>query len=68
MDKKGNRLGKGYGYGDREIKFFLEKFGKIPVLTTVHDVQVVDSVPVEKEDAKVDIIVTPSKIIEVEDE
>lgn len=65
VDKKGNRLGKGYGYGDREIKFFLEKFGKIPVLTTVHDAQIVDSVPVEKGDAKVDIIVTPSKIIEV---
>jgi 5-formyltetrahydrofolate cyclo-ligase len=63
VDKKGWRLGKGGGYGDREIKTFLEKFGKIPVITTVHELQIVDKVPHEKHDTKVDYIVTPNKII-----
>ena len=64
VDKNGNRLGKGKGYGDREINFFKSKFGKIPVLTTVHEIQIVDKVPVEENDTKVDFIVTPKRIIE----
>jgi len=63
VDKKGNRLGKGGGYGDREIKTFKEKFGKILVLTTVHDLQIVGKVPSEIYDQKVDIIITPTRII-----
>jgi len=63
VDKEGWRLGKGEGYGDKEIKTFLEKFGKIPVITTVHDLQIVDKVPHEKHDTKVDYIVTLDKII-----
>ncbi len=57
------RLGKGGGYGDEEIRTFKEKFGEIPVATTVHDVQVVEEVPIEDGDTKIDIIVTPTKII-----
>ncbi|RLI98348.1 MAG: 5-formyltetrahydrofolate cyclo-ligase [Candidatus Aenigmatarchaeota archaeon] len=57
------RLGKGGGYGDREIKTLKEKFGEIPVLTTIHEVQLVEKVPVEKHDTKVDIVVTPTKVI-----
>jgi 5-formyltetrahydrofolate cyclo-ligase len=64
VDKNGNRLGKGKGYGDREINFFKSKFGEIPVLTTVHEIQIVEKVPVEENDAKVDFIVTPKRIIE----
>jgi 5-formyltetrahydrofolate cyclo-ligase len=63
VDKEGWRLGKGGGYGDREIKTFLEKFGKIPVITTVHELQIVNEVPHENHDTKVDYIVTPNKII-----
>jgi 5-formyltetrahydrofolate cyclo-ligase len=65
VDKEGWRLGKGGGYGDKEIKTFLEKFGKIPVITTVHDLQIVDKVPHEKYDTKVDYVVTPNKIIKL---
>ena len=57
------RLGKGGGYGDREIKTLKEKFGEISVLTTIHEVQLVEKVPVEKHDTKVDIVVTPTKVI-----
>ena len=65
VDKEGWRLGKGKGYGDKEIKTFLEKFGKILVITTVHDLQIVDKVPHNENDTKVDFIVTPNKIIKI---
>lgn len=66
VDKEGWRLGKGGGYGAREIKTFLKKFGKIPVITTVHDLQIVEKVPHDEKDTKVDYIVTPNKIIRCE--
>lgn len=65
VDENGNRLGKGHGYGDREIKMIREKFGKVPVATTIHDVQLVDYVPSMPQDEKVDIVVTPTKIIRI---
>jgi len=65
VDVHGNRLGKGGGYGDRELEIIRNKFGNVPVATTVHDMQVVDSVPSEPHDQKVDIIVTPTRIIRV---
>jgi len=65
VDKEGWRLGKGGGYGDKEIKTFLEKFGKIPVITTVHELQIVDKVPHNENDTKVDYIITPQKIIKL---
>jgi 5-formyltetrahydrofolate cyclo-ligase len=65
VDKSGNRIGKGGGYGDREIEMIKERFGKVPVITTVHDVQIVDYAPSTQQDEKVDIIVTPTKIIRV---
>ena len=65
VDLQGHRLGKGGGYGDRELKMIRENFGKVLVATTVHDVQVVDYVPNEPHDEKVDLIVTPSRTIRV---
>lgn len=65
VDKDGNRLGKGGGYGDREISQIREKFGQILVATTVHDRQLVKTVPHEKKDQKVDIIVTPTQTIRI---
>lgn len=63
VDKEGWRLGKGGGYGDREIKTFLKKFGKILVVTTVHDFQIVEKIPHQEFDTKVDYIATANKII-----
>lgn len=65
VDQNGNRLGKGRGYGDREVKLIKERFGKVPVATTIHDVQLVEHAPSKPSDEKVDIIVTPTKIIRV---
>jgi len=66
VDEEGNRLGKGRGYGDLEIRMVKEKFGKVPVATTMHDVQLVEYAPSTPQDEKVDIVVTPTKIIRVE--
>lgn len=66
VDARGHRLGKGRGYGDREVSMIRNKFGRIPVVTTAHDVQVVDSVPSEERDEKIDVIVTPTRVVRVE--
>jgi len=63
VDKEFYRLGKGGGYGDIEISTFQNKFGKIPVITTIHDLQLVEKVPVSTNDTVVDIVVTPTKIL-----
>jgi len=68
VDKEGWRLGKGGGYGDKEIKTIFEKFGKIPVITTVHELQIVKSVPRDEFDTKVEYIVTPNQIIKCQNE
>ena len=65
VDVRGYRLGKGHGYGDEEIKILKNIFGFIPIVTTVHDMQVVDAVPIEEKDEKISIIVTPTRVIRV---
>jgi len=65
VDMQGNRLGKGGGYGDSEIKTVKTRFGSTSVAVTVHDVQVVKAVPFEDKDEKIQIIVTPTRVIRV---
>jgi len=65
VDPLGWRLGKGGGYGDIEIKRIKDQFGEIPVLTTIHPLQMVEFVPHLKHDTKVDIVVTPEKIYRI---
>ncbi|MDI6806055.1 MAG: 5-formyltetrahydrofolate cyclo-ligase [Candidatus Bathyarchaeia archaeon] len=65
VDLHGHRLGKGHGYGDVEISLLKKMFGKIPIATTVHDMQVVEAVPFEEKDEKVSIIVTPTRVIRI---
>jgi 5-formyltetrahydrofolate cyclo-ligase len=65
VDLHGHRLGKGHGYGDMEISILRRMFGEIPIVTTVHDIQVVEDVPSEKKDEKISVIVTPTRIIRV---
>ena len=66
VDFSGWRLGKGGGYGDIEVKRIKDQFGEIPVVTTIHPLQLVDSVPHSNHDAKVDIVVTPEEIVRTE--
>jgi len=66
VSSDGGRLGKGTGYSDQEYSI-LKNAGsltvQIPVVTTVHDLQVVERIPREEWDIPVDIIVTPTRII-----
>jgi 5-formyltetrahydrofolate cyclo-ligase len=66
VDRSGWRLGKGGGYGDIEIQTVKGEFGEIPVVTTVHSLQLVDSVPHVDHDARVDIIVTPQEVYRIQ--
>ncbi len=67
VDLKGNRIGKGDGFGDREIKFFKERFGNIPVASNVHELQVFEDLSylMEEHDEKVEIIATNERVIKV---
>lgn len=66
----GRRLGKGGGFSDLEYAVAREA-GLIdaatPVVTTVHEIQVVDEgeIPVADHDVALDLIVTPERVIEV---
>jgi 5-formyltetrahydrofolate cyclo-ligase len=66
VDRNGNRLGKGGGYGDQEISH-LFKVGAIveatPRAATVHERQVVEEVPIESHDQKLNLIVTPQRVL-----
>lgn len=68
VDRKGNRLGKGKGYGDQEFQI-LQSEGLIDkqtvVLTVIHDMQLLDdfSYLMESRDVKVRIILTPKEVI-----
>ncbi|KAF5075335.1 5-formyltetrahydrofolate cyclo-ligase [Methanobacterium aggregans] len=68
VDLEGGRLGKGKGYGDREIShLFSEKAidNMTPIVTTVHEVQIVDKVPEEVHDRQINMVVTPEMIIRI---
>jgi len=66
VDRECNRLGKGEGYGDIEYAL-LYLVGKVddstPVATTVHDLQIVDTIPPKPHDLPLDIVATPTRLI-----
>lgn len=63
----GARIGKGEGYSELEFAI-LRELGLVdqqtPILTTVHDVQVVEKIDLDPYDVPVDWIVTPTQVIE----
>jgi len=66
VDLNGGRLGKGGGYADQEIDHLLKIKAitdKTPVATTVHEAQIVEQVPLEAHDKKINMIVTPDRVI-----
>jgi len=68
VDRFGNRLGKGGGYGDMEIKHLLYEKSishDTPIVTTVHELQIIESVPIEVHDQKINMIVTPKEITRI---
>jgi 5-formyltetrahydrofolate cyclo-ligase len=67
VSRDGVRLGKGGGYSEIEYGI-LREFQRVDdetmILTTVHDLQIVEEVPAEEHDLSVDMIVTPTKVID----
>ena len=68
VDRHGHRLGKGKGYGDREIAWLQERGlaePDVPIVTLVHDAQIVDDLAplMDEHDVPVDYILTPSACI-----
>jgi 5-formyltetrahydrofolate cyclo-ligase len=69
VGRDGARLGKGGGFSDLEFALASEA-GLVDddtvVATTVHDLQVLDAgrIPVAEHDVRVDLVVTPSEVIE----
>jgi len=62
----GGRLGKGTGYSDQEYAILKNSGGltpETPVVTTVHDIQIVEKIPREEWDVSVDVIVTSTRVI-----
>lgn len=64
----GWRVGKGTGYSDKEYAI-LKSNGMVTsgtsVVTTVHDLQIVEEIPSSEWDLRVDVIVTPTRVIRV---
>jgi 5-formyltetrahydrofolate cyclo-ligase len=67
VNPRGARVGKGGGYSDLEFALARQLHSvsdSTPVLTTVHDLQVLDeAIPMTTHDVPVDLIVTPDQVI-----
>lgn len=59
FDFRGYRLGYGGGYFDR---FLAKHYASFPLIALAYDFQLIDALPVEEHDMRVDIIVTEKKI------
>lgn len=67
VTREGLRLGKGEGYSDLEYALLLEMgYPPLPLLTTVHPLQMVPRLPYEPHDVPLDWIVTPEEVIRVD--
>jgi 5-formyltetrahydrofolate cyclo-ligase len=67
VNQHGARLGKGAGYSDIEVALLAGAgllTGQTTIVTTVHDLQVIDGeIPESAHDFRVDFIVTPKQVI-----
>ena len=68
VDRLGNRIGKGKGFADREIEDLFNKdliSENTPLITTIHPFQLVEHIPMEIHDRKLNMIVTTREIIRI---
>ncbi len=69
VDETGSRVGKGEGFSDLEFAV-LSELGAVDdetlVATTVHERQVLDTVPHARHDVPLDLVVTPERVVETE--
>lgn len=61
-DFEGNRLGKGKGYYDRALA---ELEHDIPIAALVYESELLESIPTESHDRKVDFVITPERTIQI---
>lgn len=61
FDLEGNRLGYGKGYYD---KLFLNNFSTLKI-APIFDIQLVESIPYEEHDIKIDMIITKNEILRI---
>ena len=68
VDRYGNRIGKGKGYGDREIEDLFNKNlinEDTPLVTTIHPFQLIDHIPMERHDRRLNMIVSTDEVIRI---
>ena len=68
VDDKGGRLGKGHGYGDRELELLDDRGllgAETTIVTTIHERQWADEVPTAPHDRRVSMVVTPERVIRI---
>ena len=68
VDRFGNRIGKGKGFADREIEDLFKKNlidENTPLVTTIHPFQLLENIPMESHDKKLNMIVTTREIIRI---
>jgi 5-formyltetrahydrofolate cyclo-ligase len=69
VSMSGARIGKGGGYSEIEYGILRELRlvdDETTVVTTVHELQIVDDVPMDRHDLIVDKIITPVRVVETE--
>ncbi len=59
IDTNGNRLGRGGGFYDK----LLQNHPEIKTLCLAHEAQLIEKIPTEKHDKKVDLVITEKRII-----
>jgi 5-formyltetrahydrofolate cyclo-ligase len=68
VDVNGGRLGKGGGYGDVEISYLQDMKvinPETPIVSIVHEIQVIKIVPMESHDQKINMIITPEMVLRI---
>lgn len=63
FDPKGHRIGYGKGYFDKLFKNLSTKSTKCVKIALAYDFQIVENIPADKHDQKVDLIITEKRII-----
>lgn len=68
VTREGRRCGKGEGYSDLEYAI-LHELGHdaVPVATTVHTLQIVESIPRDQHDLPLSLLVTPEETVSIEE-
>jgi 5-formyltetrahydrofolate cyclo-ligase len=65
VDLSGNRLGQGGGHYDRALHALRRQQREVLAIGLAWDVQIADSLPAEPWDEPLDLIATPSRLIEI---